>query len=450
MSHTDVTFDDGFHQVDFQTSLDYLTRVVDPSSVNANLTPPGISSYYPNALIQQALSADVDPSNLPYTNATRQFHSFLGNFSPLHLGRPAPQSLDDLLTQWRAHAENLGISFTSSYPQGFMFALAKTFVKSLGIEATIDPSIPSVRIDTSNGGDWSILSSNLNSNSLELVTDPSDTNNWLVQSFNHFLTEGASTLYNPPGANFFMNFFGQYDEFMTTTALLQTPDHAYVYPGVSADAYINLPSYQQIFQLFGPPDSSGTLFQQSVTDFVNEVHSQEGYFIPSHFLKTWTDHVLEEARIANAPLTGGSLDGNSSEKALVIDRILMLLIKLVDTIQRVGIAQASRLTYLTQFQQAYTALQTQIPVFLRGRNDPEGNPGLGGSGPDAADARNAINSYFNPRLVDSLRAFRGIQEDNAKKVQMGIDQSNSAANQQTDMITSFIQQLSTLLSTILR
>lgn len=149
------------------------------------------------------------------------------------------------------------------------------------------------------------------------------------------------------------------------------------------------------------------------------------------------------ANLINMEKIGSSLSGNDSEKALVLNRIIRLLIAIIQTLQNVGIAQANRLTFITKFQNVYTALQTQIPVFLK-----DGTKPLGDSSTEAGQARNDLNSSFNGVLTDNLRNLRGIQEDAAKKEQTNVNQTNDAVNQQTDMCSTFIQQLSTLLNTV--
>jgi hypothetical protein len=147
----------------------------------------------------------------------------------------------------------------------------------------------------------------------------------------------------------------------------------------------------------------------------------------------------------NLEKIGSSLAGNGSEKVIVLNRIILLLISLIKTLQDVGIVQANRLTYLTKYQNVYTGLQTQIPVFLK-----DGTKPIGTSSTEAGQTRNDLNSSFNGILTDNLRSLRGIQEDNAKKLQSNVNATNDAVNQQTDMVSTFIQQMQTLLSTILR
>jgi hypothetical protein len=112
----------------------------------------------------------------------------------------------------------------------------------------------------------------------------------------------------------------------------------------------------------------------------------------------------------------------------------------------VGITEAKRLQYFTNYQNVYTTLQQQIPTFTKDQAGPIG--GGKDSNSDQAQTRNELNSTFNGALIDNIRNLRSVQQNNAQQVQTGVNTTNDAVNQQTDMATTFIQQLSTLLSTI--
>jgi len=234
----------------------------------------------------------------------------------------------------------------------------------------------------------------------------------------------------------------KFGAFLSTIATLKTPlpsDPNYFY-------FRDLVSFEGVYKAFAA-DPSDAAFKDRLNQFYQDQMNANGYFIPSQALAAWVTAIRNENDAAkmNLDLIGFSLTGNSSEKAIILNRIIRLLISLIKTLQDVGIAQANRLTFVTKFQNVYTALQTQIPVFLKDGSEP-----IGTASTEAGQARNDLNSSFNGVLTDNLRSLRGIQEDAAKKLQTNVNQTNDAVNQQTDMASTFIQQLSTLLSMILR
>lgn len=249
-------------------------------------------------------------------------------------------------------------------------------------------------------------------------------NTFIKQSIIHYLT--ATTTINPPVPDLGPNSI------------------------VSAAALNALPSYKSVYQQFGPPNATEADFEQSVKDFyLSEVH-KNGYFIPSRSFADWSQKVRNDNQInATSPNGLTSLAGNSSEKVSIINRILALLIRIIKSLQDIAIAQSNHITFRTKYQEAYTGLQKQVPVFLI--KDTIGTPyKLRTTGTDESSARNDINSVVNSNLIDNLRALRGLQEDAAKKEQADINQTTDAVNQQTDMASNFIQQLTTLLSTIFK
>lgn len=145
------------------------------------------------------------------------------------------------------------------------------------------------------------------------------------------------------------------------------------------------------------------------------------------------------------PTVSSSLDGNDSDKVIIINNILRLIIRMISALQNIGIAQAQHLNFTTQFEQAYTELQSQVPVFLKGDNNP-----VGPDNTDANNARNELNSSFNAFITQNLRNLAGLQDNTAKQEQSSLNQTNDAINQQTDMASTLIQQLTSLLSSILR
>ena len=135
--------------------------------------------------------------------------------------------------------------------------------------------------------------------------------------------------------------------------------------------------------------------------------------------------------------------------------------EMIDTLQKVSASQAERLTFLSRWQEAYTRQLTDIPTFTVGDGSAI-DGGLLKTGevlpPNTmkdqlsdkeAKARTAVNQKMSA-LQEKSRARRGQISDYAKAMQSNLNQSQDNANQQTDIATAIIQQLSTILASIFR
>jgi len=419
MSHNQqVTFDDSFHQATFIPSLAFIQ-----TQANLDLGP----------IILDEIAEDF-PS-LTNTQVSTLFNHYLSSYGT----GIAAQTFNDwnsFKTGWYNFMTNEG--YTPATTTHFYTAFLNGYMQALGNKIT--PDLTTIT------GDWSILQTPPNPLISLDFRDDSTLNNPFVKTFNHFASE-----YNYPIGGPFFDFrtplFNQLSTFMTTTSLLQDPSQAVVPPGQPANFFSELSSYAAIYQAFGPSNGTPDDFIARIQQFYVNQLSAKGYFLPSQDFSEWFEEIRNENgfNMAFNPLNNSSLSGNSSEKVAIINRLILLIISMIQTLQSVGISQANRLKFTTSFQQAYVALQTQVPTFVRG------SPGaIGGASSDASQVRNDLNASFNAIMIDNLRSLRGLQEDRAKQQQSDLNQTNDAVNQQTDMATTFLQELSTLLSTIMR
>ncbi len=215
----------------------------------------------------------------------------------------------------------------------------------------------------------------------------------------------------------------------------------------------NLASYQQVYNAFNP----GGDFATEIKAFSTQQYNSLGYFDPSRSFSTWVRQLLPDpvagysklSASNNYAITGSTLDGNRSEDVAIINRILALLISMIGVLQKVGISQANHLTFTTSYQKSYTALQQQIPTFGAGQLGPNGQQLV--ISPDNKNTeRNTINSTISANLADNIRSLNSLQQDSAKQQQSNINQTNDAVTNQTDMATTFLQQLNTLLNSVLK
>lgn len=453
MVHEDIYLNDGFRQTDFISSLAYVPlKKVQTSGING-LPEVGLFS-----------ETGVDGANQADINTV--FAGYLNSFSSTDL----PQTWDAFVNGWRNYYtlaaptnQNLppNTKLAAYYqavnigPQGgpFFNGMVNQFSTALMNVSYDNINLLSNSLSDTRS-DWQILQS-----ATPPTTPPIDSNTMsanFVAAFNHFLQNYSFTTINGvksvlPSTTDPSYFFNQWYQFTGVTATLQIAQT----PLISANSgqYTQgLPSYEAIYYAFHP-GATKAQFQQDLVTFYNEQMKANGYFLPSQMLDTW--YTVNKTVYDKSINATASFSTASAEKALILNRLINLLISMISILQKVGVAQANQLKFVTNFQNIYVQLQTQIPVLSRG--DVFG-PGSGATGTTplglkttaANDERNAINTSFNAAKTEMMRAFRGIQEDIAKQIQSRVNQTNDTVNQQTDMATAILQQLSGLVGAIFR
>jgi len=145
---------------------------------------------------------------------------------------------------------------------------------------------------------------------------------------------------------------------------------------------------------------------------------------------------------SNVPVDTTSLAGGDYTSTIILNTVFNQLVNMLTPLQDSAAAQANRLTFLSNWQQAYTNLLGQLPTFIA-------NDGTFISGTSSADmnARDDLNK-INANYTQTLQNRQSVVSDAAKSLQSVVSQSNDAVNQQSSLGTSIIQELSTLLSTV--
>lgn len=143
-------------------------------------------------------------------------------------------------------------------------------------------------------------------------------------------------------------------------------------------------------------------------------------------------------------------------KPFILNRVFDLLVLMIDVLQRTAAAQANRLNFLTQWQKAYTDELNQIHSFQGGNGDMHGFTNLShdisaqGSndfGPTAGTIRGELNSQ-NSIYTQEIQSRLNVASNDAKALQANVNQTNDAVQSQSDMATSILQQLSTILTAL--
>jgi len=144
-----------------------------------------------------------------------------------------------------------------------------------------------------------------------------------------------------------------------------------------------------------------------------------------------------------------TLDLKNAEmpRTLIIDKVFNILVLLIETLQKAAATQSDRLKLYTEWQKAYTAQMNQVPAFTA--NNPAYNTVITNNEDATKTARDDLNK-LNATFTEQIRGRRGIVSDDAKALQTNVNQTSDAVNQQTNMATSLLEQLSTILGAIFR
>lgn len=173
---------------------------------------------------------------------------------------------------------------------------------------------------------------------------------------------------------------------------------------------------------------------------------------PKNYEEVLIKASLKQPYVENRPLAASRFNA-----VLILDRIFKLLTRMLSTLNKVAASQADRLTFLTKWQKAYTDAMNQVHAFIKNNGDETGlvdgetvenyisNPISDTSGKNRDDL-NRVNANY----TEQLRGNRSIISDDAKALQSNVNQSNDSVNQQSNMATSIIQEMSTILGALYR
>jgi N-methylhydantoinase B/oxoprolinase/acetone carboxylase alpha subunit len=143
-----------------------------------------------------------------------------------------------------------------------------------------------------------------------------------------------------------------------------------------------------------------------------------------------------------APPDPTQLASGDYTSSVILNRIFEILLTMVTSLQNVAAAQANLLNFETNWQSVYTDVESQVHTFTQG-----GGGAFSGSDSTSATHRNDMNR-LNSNFIQTLQNRQSVVANNAKALQSNVNQSNDAVNQQSNLGTAILQELSTLLSTI--
>jgi hypothetical protein len=162
---------------------------------------------------------------------------------------------------------------------------------------------------------------------------------------------------------------------------------------------------------------------------------------------TALQRVLQEAHYVDATNDHPGQYGDP----LILNKVFDLLVLMVNVLQKTAAAQANRLNFLTAYQQAYTAEMNQIHSFVAQNGDDSAFGGTtkldDASNTFVAQQRDGLNS-LNTTFTQEMQGNNGVISNDAKALQSVVNQTNDEVQSQTDMATSVLQTLSTILTSI--
>jgi hypothetical protein len=203
----------------------------------------------------------------------------------------------------------------------------------------------------------------------------------------------------------------------------------------------NVSTFQQIYQAFFPNGTEAqfiALRNQLVQQEINDPNFN--YFIPSHFLSQW--YTLVQTAYLTPLLGDSSAALTDSDQLTVIWKVFNLCVQVIANLETLSTVASGQLNFLTNYQEAYTNLMAQIPVFTAG----DGSP-FGGTDSTSAEARQELNPK-NQTLTQNLQSYRDLLGDQAQTVQSNLNQLNQSVNQQSSLCDSILQEMNTILSSI--
>ncbi|MBA2726818.1 MAG: hypothetical protein H0U49_01420 [Parachlamydiaceae bacterium] len=175
-------------------------------------------------------------------------------------------------------------------------------------------------------------------------------------------------------------------------------------------------------------------------------YSPAGAGQPLHKEEYGQSYVLDSTVPGGVAIDTTSLHPGKYLLGLTLNRIYLLLSKMIESMQNVAVAQAQRLEILADWQNAYNSKKNTVHAFIQGNGD-VGN--IDDNNSESNTLRSDLNN-LNSNYMEQMKANSSIVSDDAKAMQTVINQTQDNVKKASDMATSLIQQFSTIMSSIFR
>lgn len=132
---------------------------------------------------------------------------------------------------------------------------------------------------------------------------------------------------------------------------------------------------------------------------------------------------------------------------VMMSRIINLLITMVKTMQSIAVQQSQKLSFFSKMQNVNTAQMNSVHTFAL--NNPGDATYIAEKSDDANTFRQSLNQS-NSTFIERIRANNNLVANTAKQIQTNVNQTQDAVNQQSNMMTSLIQQIRSINSSVSR
>lgn len=265
--------------------------------------------------------------------------------------------------------------------------------------------------------------------------------------------EGEQTLFN----NTFSAFMNAvYNGTITVASMQDLLNNWSLFVGPSVTlGSSSILSYQQIYDTFFPGGTEGN-FLSLLNAFVSQfTQSAGGVFNSSLMADQWYSTVQNSYLLANNLTVNNSqplLQSNFSEVKIIF-ALYSLLINVLGDIQKLTAMQAQYDSVLVKLEGAYTTEIAGIPDNLIGANIPGGVNVTTALSSTQLQTQSSLESQISnatQKWVSNITSFNTLVSNQEKNQTTTISQSNEAANQQSNLINSVLQELQSLLQSIWR
>lgn len=127
-----------------------------------------------------------------------------------------------------------------------------------------------------------------------------------------------------------------------------------------------------------------------------------------------------------------------------LGRVMKLLTTLIGTMQGVAVAQAGKINFFTQMQNANTDLMNSVHTFVSGNQDAY----VSVTGDDDIDTDRQALNQSNTSYIQQIQANNNLISNAAKQQQTNLNQTQQSVTQMSNQLTSILTQLQTIASTI--
>lgn len=201
-------------------------------------------------------------------------------------------------------------------------------------------------------------------------------------------------------------------------------------------------------------DAIYNTFSQNVTNMKSQedILEELGTLTPdvNTYTKTVVGYYLSALYGGNAPVV--SVGDTIGKKTRILNDIFTLIVSMLSTLQKVASVQSSRLNFLSAWQNGYTELQNKLQTWT------SAGPGAQVGQSSSSSATSKANQHranirgemntTNQTYTEQIKNRRSSVSTDAQALQSTVNNSNDLTNQQADLATAILQQLSTILNSI--